>query len=110
MNEPEVLLPTDVPALDAFVASIVDEFKLPEGDDTYDSIATMILHLPQTKAYMPRSYFGNGVLKALANRAAYTKLQEFAQKRKEAEEKEKAKLTLVPQESIPASEQPLQGA
>lgn len=93
-NEVEVLLPTDLSALDAFVESITQEFKLPAGDDTYDAIATMILHLPQTRAYALRSYFGNGVLKSLANQAAYTRLQEFRKKREEKEQE--AKLTLVP--------------
>jgi hypothetical protein len=105
-TETEVLLPTTTEALDTFVASITQEYGLPEGDDTYDAIATMILHLPHTKAYAPRSHFGNGVLKSLANKAAYDKLTEFREKRLKKEAEEKAKLTLVQDET--SVEQPLQ--
>ena len=108
-GEKLVALPTDIPALDAFVASIIGEYALPPGDDTYDMIATMIMHLPQTKAFMPRSYFGYGVYKSMANKAAYTKLREFAQAREEKEMAEKKKeddakqhetLKLVPGETL----------
>lgn len=93
----EVLLPVTETLLDDFVKSLTEEFSLPDGDDTYDAIATMILHLPQTKAYMPRSYFGNGVLKSMANRAAYGKLKELKARRDAKEEEEKkANLSLVP--------------
>lgn len=102
----QVLIPTSVADLDLFVAALIDEFKLPEGDDTYDAIATMILHLPGTVAYKEMSYFGHGVLKSMANKAAYTKLQEFAAKRKAKEEAEdavkKAELTSVPKDQVSA--------
>lgn len=90
-GEELVLLPTTQVELDEFVASITDEFGLPPGIDTYDSIATAILHMPNTKAYAPRWVFGHGVLKAMANAAAYTKLEEFrrAREAKAVAEKEK---------------------
>lgn len=107
-KELEVLLPTTVAALDEFVASITTEYGLPEGDDTYDAIATMILHLPHTKAYALRSYFGHGVLKSMANRAAYDKLTELRERREAKAAEEKAKLTLVQDETSVG--EPLQNA
>ena len=109
-EEKEVLLPTSEAELDAFVASITEEYKLPAGEDTYDAIATMILHLKSHVAYVPRSYFGNGVLRSMANKAAYEKLRQFGMKRQEAEEKQKAELSLVPKESEPVGNEPLQNA
>lgn len=108
INEPKILLPQDEAALDQFVESIATEFNVPTGDDTYDAIATMILHLPQTSAFVPRSYFGNSVRKSLANKAAYNRLRQLAEKRKA--EEEKAELSLVPKEPDAANEQPLQNA
>lgn len=108
--EVECLLPTTAEALDEFVDVITKEYELPPGDDTYDAIATMILHLPQTRAFMPHSYFGHGVLKSMANKAAFDKLQGFAIKRKEAEEKKKAALSLVPTEVETVGAEPLQNA
>jgi len=81
----EVLLPTTEEGLDHFVASLVEDYELPNTDDTYDAIATMILHLPQTKAFMPRSYFGHGVLKSMANKVAFEKLKIFRDRREAAE-------------------------
>ena len=110
-KEPEIRLPQTELELDEFVQSIIDEFKLPSGDDTYDAIATMIMHLPQTKAYVPRSYFGHGVYKAMANRAAYYRLMEIKKRRdaKEKVEKEQneaaAKKIL---ELVPTSDQSIQ--
>lgn len=108
MSEEECLLPTTEEQLDVFVASLIKEYALPEGDDTYDAIATMILHLPHTKAYATRSYFGNGVLKSMANRAAYNRLRELAKRREAKELDEKQKLTLV--ENATTDEQPVQNA
>lgn len=109
----DVLLPTSETALDQFVSDVCAKFNLPTHDDTYDAIATMIMHMPHTKAYAPLAYFGNGVLKSMANRAAYNRLRTLAEKRKaaeEAKEKEKAALTLVPQEPNAANEQPVQNS
>lgn len=109
-NEIEVLLPTNEADLDEFVTSLTEEFNLPAGDDTYDAIATMILHLPSHCAYVLRSHFGNGVLRAMANSAAYNKCREFSAKReamqKERDEQIKAGLSLVRENETP-SEQPL---
>lgn len=109
--EAEVMLPQTPEDLDTFVASIIEEFSLPPGDDTYDAMATVIMHLPSTRAYAPKSYFASCVRKSLANRAAYTRLRELAQKREDAakvaEDEAKAKLTLVENHD---GSQPLQGA
>lgn len=101
----EVLLPTNREDLDAFVAKIVKKFKLPETDDTYESIATMIMHMPNTRAYAPLAYFGNGVLKAMANLAAYEKIQEFCKKRRDAAlaSAEAEKLASTPPQASPES-------
>lgn len=104
----EVLLPTNEADLDAFVASIIDQFKLPPGDDTYDAIATMIMHLPNTRAYATRAYFGNGVLKSMANKAAYAKLMGFQKKRMEADQAEKELAKATQSDQGPArDEQPV---
>jgi hypothetical protein len=109
--ELEVLLPTTAKDLDSFVASLIEEFGLPEGDDTYDMVATQILHLPLTRARAPRSYFANGVLKSMANKAAFEKLQEFKQKRDRAEQDRKnSELKLVQSEQAPAGVEPIQNA
>lgn len=91
MEEEPVLLPTNESALDAFVAQVTREYELPEGMDTYDMIATMILHLPTTKAFQTKSYFGHGVLKSMANQVAFKKLEEF-RKIREAKEQESKEL------------------
>ncbi len=106
--EQSVSLPKTTEHLDCFVADIIQEFDLPPGDDTYDTIATMILHLPQTTAFKEKSYFGHAVWKSLANKAAYDKLTEFRKKR---EAEAAAKLEHAPPEEIleahPASGQPI---
>ena len=109
MNEELVLLPTTVEELDEFVKSLTEQYALPGGDDTYDAIATMIMHLPHTAAKAPRSHFGHGVLKSMANKAAFTRLQEFAKKREEKkkQEEEEKRLKLVESEQPPAIEQPV---
>lgn len=109
------LLPTTPESLDEFVAAISKQYELPNTENTYDTIATMILHLPQTKVLMPKSYFGHGVLKAIANRVAYDKLQIFrenreAQAKKQQEETQAAGLSLVPAEVSPVVPEPFQNA
>lgn len=78
------VLPTTVEALDKFVAEITESYKLPSGDDTYELIATMIMHMSPNVCRAPRQFFADAVTKSLANRAAYEKLQEFRNKREEA--------------------------
>lgn len=85
MNELEVMLPQTVAELDVFVATIATEFSLPNTDDTYEAIATLIMHMPPSVCTAPKSYFANSVRKSIANLAAYTKLREFSDKRKQAE-------------------------
>jgi hypothetical protein len=92
------LLPTNVPDLDLFVASIIESFSLPNTDDTYDMIATMIMHMPQTACRAPKRYFGESVLKGMANQAAYKKLAEFRHKREE--EAREAALLATPSQKL----------
>lgn len=87
-KEREVPLPVTEEGLDRFVAEITKKFGLPSSDDTYDAIATMIMHLDHRIAFVKPSYFGHGVLKAMANQAAYGRLRILAEKRKAKEEAE----------------------
>lgn len=77
-------LPQTVEELDSFVAQIVAKFKLPDNEDTYETIATLILHAPASVSSAPMSFFASSVKKSLANKAAYIKCQEFDQKRRAA--------------------------
>ena len=100
--EPLIDLPTSVDDLNDFVSDIINsDPRIPNTEDTYDNIATMLMHLNQNVAKAPLSYFVNGVLKSLANKAAFTKLAEFRDNRakKVEEEKTKAELTLVKTEA-----------
>ena len=78
-------LPITVAELDAFVERLINDYKLPPGDDTYDAIATMIMHLPHVCAVKEDEYFVHGVWKSMANLAAYSRLQEFRAKRDAAQ-------------------------
>ena len=81
----EVELPRTVPALDMWVESICNDFELENNDDTYEMIATTIMHMPMTRAVANKGHFGACVIKSLANQAAYKKLEEFRNKRAEAD-------------------------
>ncbi len=100
------VLPTTPEGLDSFVADIIKEFGLPNNDDTYDNIATMIMHVPPSACRVPMRYFGESVLKSMANKVAFDKLAEFRDKRKAAAEA--AKLAELPKES--ANVQPVQNS
>lgn len=75
------LLPQTEKQLNLFIDQIVRDYALPDNDDTYDAIATMILHLPQGKCYVPKDYFGHSVLKSIANQVAYKRLGELKKTR-----------------------------
>lgn len=103
-KEEAVMLPLTSQELDEFVAEISKTYDLPESDDTYESICTLIMHMPQHCCKAPLSFFGESVLKSMANKAAYVKLEEFRDKRKAQRDAAEAKLT-TPDE--PIIEQPL---
>lgn len=84
------VLPTSEEALEVYMSEIIELYSLPDSDDTRDMIATMILHLPQTAARKSRTYFAEGVLKSMANKAAFDKLKVYKARRDEAELKLKA--------------------
>lgn len=92
------LLPQTVEDLTKFVNSIAEEYALPDSDDTYEAVATLIMHMPPNNCFAPRSFFGDSIRKSIANRAAYTKLEEFARKRKEARLQQEA----TPEEHLPS--------
>ncbi len=105
-----VALPTSEEAFDQWATDIIQGANLPDTDDTRDALATSIMHLNQGIAFYPTEYFRDIVLKSLANKAAYGKLQGFAKKRAlaqaEAEAKIKADLQVVGAAST--NEQPQQ--
>lgn len=103
------LLPQSVAELDTYVSEICKEFNLPETDDTYDSIATMIMHVPPSAAKVPMRFFGESVQKSIANKAAYTKLREFSAKREAAAEAAK-QVETAPVEAVSTNEQPIQNS
>ncbi len=103
----DVNLPVTTEELDAFVAKVIVYGNLPEGDDTYESIATLILHMPQSVCKAPLSFFADSVNKSRANAIAYGKMQEFSKKRKEAQE---AKQVESAQMKADSNEQPIQNS
>lgn len=104
-------LPLSVPELDAYVAELVKEFDLPNTDDTYENVATMLLHAPPSVCKAPMRFFGESVKKSIVNQAAYTKLEEFRAKRaqKERNEKQKAEIKAIAQANEAAT-LPVEGA
>lgn len=113
-NEAMLPLPTSIADLDKFVADIVKEYGLPNTMDTYDSIATLIMHMPQSAYLAPRRYFGHSALKSLANKAAYDKLAEFRKIRAQKEETLKLKIvdqadtSNIPSGSVDDESKPIQ--
>lgn len=101
-----VVLPTSVEALDTFVAEVISEFSLPNTDDTYELIATMIMHINPNVCHATPRYFADAVLKGLANKAAYDKLTIFRDNRSQAQAAQAAAQTApaAPAESIPGVE------
>lgn len=104
MNQDElknevVALPVTEEQLNSFVKDLVNLFGLPDTDDTYETICTMIMHMPQTACRAPRSFFGDSVLKSMTNQIVFTKLREFSAKRKQAE---------TPQAEAPKNESPVE--
>jgi hypothetical protein len=85
------LLPLTAEDLDAFVSSITKEYGLPEGDGTYEAIATAIVHMPANQAYAPRMHFGHIGLKQMATSVAFAKVNEFNEKRRAAQLELRAK-------------------
>ena len=77
-----VPLPVTEDDFDVWAGSLINSYGLPDTDDTRDALATSIMHLNQSVAFYPNEYFRDIILKSLANKVAYTKLQEYAVKRK----------------------------
>lgn len=90
-KEKEVLLPTDTASLDAFIGQLMIDFKLPASDDTYEAIALQIMHLDNRMGRVKRSFFADCAIKFLANKAAYERLEQFANIRKQEAANAKAK-------------------
>lgn len=114
MNDPmdlPVPLPISTEELDTFVANIVSVGNLPNTDDTYESIATLIMHMNQGVAEAPIKFFIDSVNKSRANAAAYAKLREFADKRRQAAQAAAPASNAVdtqPSQQVSTSEQPVQ--
>lgn len=72
-----LILPTNEIDLDIFMNAVISAYFLPDTEDTRDMIATMILHMPQSKVWATMQYFGEAVLKGMANQAAFSKLATY---------------------------------
>lgn len=83
-NEKLVDFPQSVEELDIFVSNLCKDYNLPENDDTYECIAGLIMHAPPSVSQAPLIFFASSVKKAIANKAAYLKLQGFDQARRAA--------------------------
>lgn len=87
-------LPLNIAELDQYVNDLCEAFDLPKTDDTYENICTMMLHAPPSVCKAPMRFFGESVKKSIVNQAAYTKLEEFRNKRsqKDREQKQKSEM------------------
>ncbi len=106
---PETLLPQTPEELERYFDLIIRDYQLPDNDDTRDAVATMILHLPQTKVYVPMSYFADCVRKSIANKVAFDQLQIFKARREAAAEAKK-QAEAEPKKDSSEPEQPIQDA
>lgn len=103
-----VALPTTEDEFNEWASSIIKDYNLPDSEDTLDSLATSIMHLNQSIAFYPREYFRDIVLKALANRTAYDKLQTYAYNRKLKLEAKQAET--LPTVSVVSNDSPTETA
>jgi hypothetical protein len=103
----EILLPQSLEDLEVFLDKIIQDYNLPPSDDTKDQIATMILHMPQTRASIHPLHVATYVRKSIANRWAWEMTQIIKARRDEAIRiaEEAKKLSLVP-EGSDASDEP----
>lgn len=97
-------LPLSVPELDAYVEELCTEFDLPRTDDTYENVATMLMHAPPSVCKAPMRFFGESVKKSIVNQAAYAKLEEFRNKRAQKAANEKQKSELQAKQAAPVTE------
>lgn len=63
-------LPQGVTEFNAWSDDILDIYQLPNNDSTKFAIAVAVLHLKATDAFVPKSYFGNILLKGAASQIA----------------------------------------
>lgn len=68
-----VRLPITMAGFDELVTKVVKKYKLPDSNHAAAVISVAIRHLPTTQAHAPLSYFGDYVLKNLANYIANLK-------------------------------------
>ncbi len=69
--------------LDALVSALYQTFGFDTSDDTYEAVATVILHAPPDMGQFTLDYVGNRVAKMMANKVAYEKIQELKAKRED---------------------------
>ena len=86
-------LPVTSEGLDAFVAEVCTEYGFPNTSDTYDVIATMIMHSSQGVTHSSLRYFGDAILNSMAKKAAYDKLKQMNKDRAALEEKQNQAVT-----------------
>ena len=94
----QVLLPQTKTEMDELVHEIAMRFRLPDDENTYDAIQTMVLHLPSNQAHASMEYFGYSVQKQIANRVAWEGMQVLKEKRKK--EMNSAQDVAAPNESM----------
>lgn len=75
-------LPTSAEELKVFVAEIINEFNLPDTDQTLGMICQEIMHMGRTVDKAPLSIFAAAVKKQLANDVVYPVLEELRQKQR----------------------------
>ncbi len=60
--------------------SIIEIYEMPDNDSVRFALATMIMHLPPTKCFIAKEYFGRSLHKSASNQVAHAMLQELKEK------------------------------
>lgn len=86
--------PRGMKEFDKWSDSIISTYNLPSNDSSKFALATMLLHLDQTQAYVPKRFFGLCALKGATSQVAHGVMMDLKDKQKaraKAEEDEAAK-------------------
>lgn len=68
-------LPSGMTSMDEFIESILSTYNLPNTPSYHRMIAMMIQHMPQSRYRASKFEFYKAIMRALANEAAFHKLQ-----------------------------------
>lgn len=81
------LLPTKLPQgmteFNTWADDILDIYNMPNNDSTKFALATAVMHLPATKAFVSKEYFGRILVKGAANQVVYAVMQEAKERQAE---------------------------